>query len=123
MRESHSDEPYPILKPLEVATSSDMIYNILLFLDASPLTLLAGAPDNTDDWVKFFESTLTSFLIYLVTDDEQIRHMTCTVARKLMTEGTTAIYHRVEIAEMKVFKQTFWRTSLVSPSFLNFALQ
>jgi neurofibromin 1 len=114
IRESYSEEPYPILKPLEVTSSSDMIYNILLFLDASPLTLLVGAPDKPDEWIKFFEGTLAHFLNYLITDDERIRHMTCTVARKLMTEGTIAIHRRIEAAEVGVFKQTFWKTSSVS---------
>ena len=114
MRESRTEEPYSILKPLEGTTSSDMIYNILLFLDASPLTLLVGAPDNTNDLVKFLEGILSSFLGYLVTDNERIRHMACTVARKLMTDGAVAIHRRVDVSEVEVFKQTFWKTSLVS---------
>jgi neurofibromin 1 len=105
------------LKPLEVATSSDMMYNILLFLDASPLTLLVGAPHKADEWVKFFEGTLTSVTNYLITDNERIRRMTCTVARKLMTEGTSAIHRRIDESEAEIFKRTFWKTSLVT-SFL-----
>ena len=90
-----------------------MIYNIMLFLDASPLTLLVGAPNDPFDWIQFFETTLTSFLSYLVTDDERIRHMTSTVARKVMTQGTNSMWKRISGAEVGLFRQNFWKSTSV----------
>ncbi|KAG9237075.1 hypothetical protein BJ875DRAFT_533185 [Amylocarpus encephaloides] len=112
-RDSYPDEQYTILKPLEVTTSSEMIYHILVFLDASPRTLLVGAPENAFDWIQFFEATLSSFIGYLITDDERIRHMTSTVARKLMTEGSISLWNRIQTADIGMFKYNFWKATSV----------
>ncbi|KAF4630487.1 hypothetical protein G7Y89_g7653 [Cudoniella acicularis] len=112
-RDSYPDEEYTLLKPLEATGSMDMIYQILLFLNASPMTLLVGVSENAFDWIQFFETTLTSFVGYLVTDDERIRHMTSTVARKLMTEGATCLWGKIQGGETAVFKFNFWRSTSI----------
>ncbi|KAL2069744.1 hypothetical protein VTL71DRAFT_14423 [Oculimacula yallundae] len=110
-RDSYADEQYTLLKPLEVASSSNLIYTILLFLDASSLTLFNGAPNFGPEWLLFFEETFATFSTYLATDDERIRSLANTVARKIMTEGTAAFWRKSKNGGSKSFTQNFWKTT------------
>jgi len=86
-----------------------MLYTILLFLDASPLTIFVGAPDNSAEWALFFEEVFKSFIEYLVTDDERIRYLTNSVARKIMTDG--ALGHNSQSAGSESFTKNFWKST------------
>lgn len=90
-----------------------MIYNILVFLDASPLTLLTGAMEDAFDsgWGEFFEHSLKNFVGYLVGDDDRIRQLTSSVARKLMTEGASLAWEQVQGADSHTFKTSFWKAT------------
>jgi neurofibromin 1 len=88
-----------------------MIYNILLFLDASPLTVFIGAPDDGADWSHFFEEVFASFMAYLVTDDERIRYLTNIVTRKIMTEGSMTIWRSIQSLDSQTFKYNFWKST------------
>ena len=110
-RDSHPDEQYTLLKPLEVTSSTNVIYSILLFLDASPLTLFMGAPNNGADWAHFFEDIFSSFMAYLITDDDRIRYLTNTVARKIMTDTSVALWRKSQSFGSQTFKRNFWKST------------
>jgi neurofibromin 1 len=111
VRDSYPDESYTLLKPLESTASSDVLYSILTFLDASPLTLYAGAPHNVSGWMRFFEDTLGNFVQYLVSDDDRIRYMASAVSRKLLITGTRSIKQRSESLELKSYGHNFWKST------------
>jgi neurofibromin 1 len=110
-RNSYPDEQYTLLKPLEITTSSYMISSILVFLDASPLTLFIGAPDSGAEWITFFEDVVASCMTYLVTDNESIRYLANTVARKIMTDGAVALWRKSQILGTGTFKYNFWKST------------
>jgi len=111
MRDSYPDEQYTLLKPLESTASSDVIYSILTFLDASPLTLYAGAPLHVSGWMRFFEDTLSNFVKYLVSDDDRIRYKASAVSRKLLITGTHSVKQRSESLELKSYSHNFWKST------------
>lgn len=112
-RDSYPEQQYTLSKPLEVATSNDIIYSILVFLDASPLTLFMGAPDNGPDWTLFFEDIFASFSTYLVMDDERIRYMTNAVARTIMTNSSVTLWHKSKSLGSRTFKYNFWKSTSI----------
>lgn len=112
-RDSYHDEHYALLKPLEANSSMDMIHSILLFLDASPLTVFIGAPDDGADWGHFFEDVFASFMAYLVTDDERIRCLTNNVARRIMTEGSITFWRASQSFGSQSFKINFWKSTSI----------
>ena len=112
-QDSYSDEQYTLLKPLEVTSSTDVIYSILVFLDASPLTLFMGAPSNGAEWSRFFEDIFSSFMAYLITDDKRIRYLTNTVARKIMTDTSLSLWRKSQNVGSQTFKLDFWKSTCV----------
>ena len=108
-----SDDHYTLLKPLSTSVTSDMTYHILVFLDASPLSLFIGAPEDGAEWVYRFEEVFASLMQYLVADDERIRHLANTVARKVMSEGGVALRRKVHTVSSQAFRLNFWRLTYV----------
>ena len=88
-----------------------MVYSILLFLDASPLTIFIGAPANGAEWTKFYEDIFRSFMGYLVTDDEKIRYLTNTVARKIMADASVTLWRQSQRLESETFTHNFWKST------------
>ena len=105
---SKSRDSYP---DVEVPASPEMIHSILLFLDASPLTIFVGAPDNSAEWTQFFQDVFKSFMGYLVTDDERIRYLTNTVARKIMTKGSVSLWRKRQSVVSASFTHNFWKST------------
>lgn len=89
----------------------EIVYNILMFLDAFPLAIFIGAPENGADWSHFFEEVFASFMTYLVTDDERIRHLAADVARKIMAEGSLSLWHTTQSFGAETFKINFWKST------------
>ncbi|RDW66243.1 hypothetical protein BP6252_09878 [Coleophoma cylindrospora] len=110
-RDSFPDEHYTLLKPLESVPSTDLIYNILLFLDASPLTLFEGAPTEDADWDQFFDELCQTFTKYLMTEDEQVRDITSSVVRRLMSVGGITQWRAEEMHGYDLMRTNFWRSS------------
>ncbi|CAL3962410.1 unnamed protein product [Diplocarpon coronariae] len=110
-RESYPDDQYNLLKPLDVSESADLIYSILSFLEASSLTLFNGAPKFGLEWISFYEEIFTSFTVYLAAEDERIRSLANTVARKIMMEGTVTFWRKSQSLGLKTFKYNFWKTT------------
>ena len=103
MRDRYSDEQYALLKSLESTASVEMIYNILQFLDASPLTVFLGA-----GWDDFRDDMKNSFIAYLIHKDERLRYLTSAVSRKMMVEGSTANWRANQNRATNDFKSKFW---------------
>jgi len=110
-RDSYPDEQYTSLKPLDVSNSTDLVYAILVFLDASPLTLFNGSTVHGPEWLAFFEDIFSAFATYLVTDDQRTRHLMNTVARKIMTDGTRSLWRKSKAMGPRNFKYNFWKTT------------
>lgn len=88
-----------------------MIYSILAFLDASPLTLFTGAPNDSDDFIIFYEDIFASFTTYLTTDDDRIRSLTNVVARKIMTECSSPLWQKGQSLGPRPSKYNFWKST------------
>lgn len=110
-RDSYPDEQYTLLKPPGSVTSSDVTYCIFAFLDASPMTLYAGAPSHPNGWAGFVEEVLTSYVSYLVSDDDRIRYIARAASHKLLISGTHAISHRSEAFEVETYRANFWKAT------------
>lgn len=109
-----SRDSYPTEHYLHAASSSDMIYHILIFLDASPLTLFLGAPRAPREMVLFLESSFTWFTSYLVSDNDVTVRMTSNVARKLMIQGTEGHFHsqaQGAALDFPILKYHFWKST------------
>ncbi len=88
-----------------------MIYVILAFLDASPLTLFTGAPNDSDDFIIFYEDIFASFTTYLTTDNDRIRSLANAVARKIMTECSSPLCQKGQILGPRPSKYNFWKST------------
>ncbi|TVY93314.1 Neurofibromin [Lachnellula willkommii] len=109
-RDSYPVEQYTLHKPLENATS-DIIFSVLTFLEASPLTLRAGIPAGSAAWHYNVEKILDSFVFYLVSDDDRIRKTACTVTRKLLINGARALELRSNNFDLHAYRDTFWKST------------
>ncbi|KAL3421048.1 GTPase-activator protein for Ras-like GTPase [Phlyctema vagabunda] len=113
-RDSYPDDQISLLKPLDVTPSTDLIYNILVFLDASPMTLFEGAPTEPAEWDDWFEELCETFSKYLVTDDEQIRDLTNSVSQKIMNDGPMSQWrHDQGSIDSGAMTTTFWKSTSV----------
>ena len=88
-----------------------MIYSILLFLNASPLTVFLGTSEGGSDMARYFKDVFESFIIYIVTDDERVRYLTSIIARKIMTEGTLANWRANGNVCSELLRLNFWRST------------
>ncbi|TVY49953.1 Neurofibromin [Lachnellula occidentalis] len=109
-RDSYPVEQYALLKPLESATS-ELTLSILTFLEASPLTLRADTPPGTPDWYRYVDEILDSFVFYLVSDDDRIRKMACTVTRKLLINGPRVTELQSYNFDMHTYRRSFWKST------------
>jgi neurofibromin 1 len=101
---------------LEVPPSVDLTYRILIFLNLVPLTLFEGAPTEIVEYDSFFEDVLASLVACLETDDERIRYLSSTIARKLMSDGSVLLLRRSLDSGAHMFRAKFWRSSYVITS-------
>jgi neurofibromin 1 len=88
-----------------------MIYSILVFLDASPLTIFTGAQEMNPGLIQYFDAVVASFMGFLVTDDERIRYLTNRVACKLLNHGSVALWRRSQTLGPQTLKNGFWKST------------
>ena len=113
-REQYSNDQYSLLKPLDTSLPPEMVYNILIFLDASPLTLFIGSPEVGAEWQYFFDDVFASTMKHLTADDEQVRYMANNVARKVMSDGSLPFWQRSRPDGSRLFIHNFWQSTYVS---------
>lgn len=87
------------------------MYNVLIFLNESPLTIYAGAQRNSTEWNQAFEDGFTSFIGFLAADDVRIRHLTNALICKLINDGSVAMWRKGQSSRAKLFKTRFWRST------------
>jgi neurofibromin 1 len=88
-----------------------MVYNILVFLNESPLTIFAGTPYNSAEWSQAFEDGFTSFMGFLAADDVRIRHLTNSVMCKLINDGCVALWRKSQSPGPQNFNGRFWKST------------
>lgn len=104
-------DSYPVEHYSHAASSSsDTVYHILIFLDASPLTLFLGAPRAPKEMVLFLEASFTWFTAYLVSDNDLTVRMTSNVARKLMVKGTESSFLGGAL-DLPILRYHFWKST------------
>ncbi|KAH8816296.1 hypothetical protein F5884DRAFT_217036 [Xylogone sp. PMI_703] len=108
--DTNSGDQYSISKSLDSDTI-ELIYCILEFLQASPLSIFSGAPSDAIEWSRFFDDILASFSVYLVADDSQIANSANAFARMLMTDGSIMLWQRSKSLGSRTFKHNFWKSS------------
>lgn len=101
-----------MLKPV-AGLPDEIVYSILVFLDTSPLTLFVGAPSGGPEWQTFFNEIFTSSMKHLIADDERVRHLTNTVARRVMSDGSGNLWKRSQGHSVRMYIQNFWISSWV----------
>ncbi|KAL2265612.1 hypothetical protein VTJ83DRAFT_6712 [Remersonia thermophila] len=98
----------------ESSPSVTMLCNILSFLDASPMTLFEGPPQDRIDRDRFYEENLQALVSCVVAADESVRKLATGVARKLFAmDEVKNILRTSARLRSKPFKTRFWRLTSV----------
>jgi neurofibromin 1 len=104
------EEQYTASKLLDSSNSSDIAYNILVFLEASPLTLFTrGTPSPTNQPIS--EEMLQFFTSYLISGHGRLRYLANIIACKIMTEGTIPLYRMSKNTGLYEFRHRFWKAT------------
>lgn len=92
--------PYPI------------ICNILDFLDASPMTLFEGPPEDPLESEMFYEANFEAFMSCMITANDNVRRRAAGVAKKLISnEDLLFKLRESKCLDIKTFKNDFWKLS------------
>jgi neurofibromin 1 len=98
-------------KPADTVSATNLTYRTLIFLNIVPLTLFEDAPADTDEYDKFFEDILGPLIACMDTDDERIRYLTSSIARKLMSNGSVFRLQKELDSTPEASRAKFWRSS------------
>lgn len=104
-------DQFAIPKLTEALPSTILTFKILVLLNLVPMTLFEGAPADSIEYDKFFEDVLASLVACLETDNERIRHLTSSLARKLMSDGSAVMLRRSLDSGANDFRAKFWTSS------------
>jgi neurofibromin 1 len=104
-------DQYSTPKTPEGTASFNLTNRILMFLNILPMSLFDGAPTDADEYNLFFEDNFAPFISCLSTDDERIRQLTSTVARKLMVDGAAVLLQRSLEFGTNSFYRNLWRST------------
>ncbi|KAJ9149291.1 GTPase-activator protein for ras-like GTPase [Pleurostoma richardsiae] len=86
--------------------------SILTFLDASPMTLFEGPPQDRDERDRFFEDNFESFVSCMIAGNETIRQLAVPVAKRLLADDKLLKSLRAsERITSQEFKSHFWKLS------------
>jgi len=112
-RDAFPDEGYNggSNKPVKFQASIELIYSILVFLDASPLALFSSKHHDTVDWAQILEDIFLAFMTFLISDEESIRRLAGTVCRKVLLEGSVSVWHSYGRVLSPESKYNFWNSS------------
>ncbi|CCU74400.1 ras GTPase activator [Blumeria hordei DH14] len=91
--------------------SMDIVYNIMRFLNTSPLTLFIDSPPMGPEWRSHFEEIFNLFTPFLVSEDERIRNFAHAISLKLMGDGTRSIWKRSKGFGTEMLRCNFWKSS------------
>lgn len=72
-----------------------------------------GAPEDGAEWIHFYEDVFASCMKYLVVEDERIRYLANTLARRIMSEGSVYLRRKSQAVGSRTFKHNFWKSTWV----------
>jgi neurofibromin 1 len=97
-------------KTAENSASISMVSNMLTFLDASPMTLFEGAPDESNDRAHFYQENFESIFSCVISANESIRHLAAGVAKSLFASDLfSSTVKSYKGLDSHPFKASFWR--------------
>ena len=97
-------------KAVESPSSVNIVCNILSFLDASPMTLFQGPPENEAERDSFYRENLESLISCVVAADESVRRLATGVAKHLFaSESVLATLRGFKGIKSQEFRTDFWR--------------
>jgi neurofibromin 1 len=97
-------------KAAESPSSVNIVCNILSFLDASPMTLFQGPPENGSEQDLFYRENLESLVSCVVAADESVRRLATGVAKRLFArESVLAKLRSCKGIKSQEFRTDFWR--------------
>lgn len=100
------DDYKPTIEPTAITTLS----NILTFLDASPMTLFEGPPEDYAERERFYEDTFESFIPCLVVNNEAIRRLAVPVAKRILADDNVLqLLRSSKKIDSPAFKIKFWK--------------
>jgi neurofibromin 1 len=101
-------------KAVESPASIDMVCNILNFLNASPMTLFEGPPDDEAEHSHFLLENFTSIVSCVLAANESVRRLATGVAQGLIGEEVVLDTLRASKSlDSATFKSNFWRLRYV----------
>ena len=110
LNEGYVEDQIAQRKAVESVSSVNMICNVLCFLDASPMTLFAGPPDDPEERILFYQENLESLISCVVAFDESVRRLATGVARRLFTkESVLKTLRAAKGLRSLEFRASFWR--------------
>lgn len=83
-----------------------MVYSMLIFLEISPTSQFEDTATDVDAYKKISDDNFAAFIACVGTDDERIRSLTSSVARKFLNDGSTFLLR--ESLQAENFRLTFW---------------
>jgi neurofibromin 1 len=102
-------------KVVENPSAIGMICNVLNFLQASPMTLFEGPPDDEGERDRFYMDNFTSLVSCVVSANETVRRLATEVAKRLFAEEILLEELRASRSLNSLdFKTRFWRLRYVS---------
>ncbi|KAL2018057.1 hypothetical protein VTK56DRAFT_1323 [Thermocarpiscus australiensis] len=115
LAEGYIEEQSAQRKAAESAPSISMVCNILNFLDASPMTLFEGPPNDPSERDIFYEENLEALASCIIAADESVRRLARGVAKQLFAkEQWLSMLRSSKGLNSKDFKTRFWQlTSLI----------
>jgi neurofibromin 1 len=115
LAEGYIEEQNAQRKAVESASSISMVCNILNFLDASPMTLFEGPPNDRSERDRFYEENLEALISCIIAADDSVRRLATGVAKRLFAKEQVLLTLRSSKGlSSKAFKSKFWRlTSLI----------
>ena len=97
-------------RAVEKKTPPDCIVcSILDFLDAHPMTLYEGPPEDPTQSELFYQTNFESFMSCMITANDHIRRRAVKVAKKFLSNEELLVKLReAKVLNLKVIKQNFW---------------
>ncbi|QSZ35892.1 hypothetical protein DSL72_007014, partial [Monilinia vaccinii-corymbosi] len=112
-RDSYPVEHVPSNRQNKFVSSGELVYSMLVFLDAYPMAIFVGLDPSSQSSDATFEDIYAAFLALLTSDEERIRHLASEVGRNSLTQGTISAWQNKEFYHSSNVKYNFWESTSV----------
>jgi len=110
LNEGYVEDQTAQRKAVESPSSINLVCNILSFLDASPMTLFQGPPEDDAQREIFYQENFQSLISCMVASDESVRRLATCVARRLFAREKVLVMLRAyKGLKSREVRTTFWR--------------